>query len=202
MSTESLIAFITYAFVTSVTPGPNNTMLLASGLNYGLVRTLPHMFGIGIGFTLMVLGVGAGLGGLFTTWPALYALLRVVGAAYLLWLAWQIATARPMQDTHTPGRGRPFSFWQAAAFQWVNPKAWVMAIGAIATYVPADGGLSAVVLVAVVFALVNAPSVALWAVFGTALRRYLSDARTLRAFNITMALLLVLSLYPLLAGQG
>lgn len=127
MPSETLLAFITYAFVTSVTPGPNNTMLLASGLNYGFVRSLPHVLGISIGFAVMVMGVGAGLGRLFEAYPSLYTVLRIVGGAYLMYLAWQIATAAPMGDAST--HGRPFGFWKAAGFQWVNPKAWIMAIG-------------------------------------------------------------------------
>ncbi|WP_225782989.1 LysE family translocator [Xenophilus sp. Marseille-Q4582] len=199
MRPDLLLAFMAYAFVTSITPGPNNTMLLASGLNHGFARSVPHILGISVGFALMVLGVGAGLGQLFATYPSLYTSLRVVGAVYLLWLAWQIATAQPMQEAAAPGQ--PFGFWKAAAFQWVNPKAWIMAIGAIATYAPAEGGLLAVTVIAALFAAVNAPSVALWAAFGTTLRRWLTDRRHLRLFNLAMALLLVLSLYPLLSGH-
>ncbi len=198
MPSETLLAFITYAFVTSITPGPNNTMLLASGLNYGFVRSLPHVLGISIGFAVLVMGVGAGLGRVFQTSPALYDLLRIVGAAYLLYLAWQIATALPVQEAST--HGRPFGFWKAAGFQWVNPKAWIMAIGAITAYLPAGGGMQAVVALSLLFAIVNAPSVVVWVTFGTTLRRWLTNPRHLRAFNISMALLLVASLHPLLRG--
>ncbi len=198
MSPETLLAFLTYAFVTSITPGPNNTMLLASGVNYGFVRSLPHVLGISIGFGVMVVGVGAGLGRLFEDDPSLYAALRIVGGAYLLYLAWQIATAAPMQDASPDGR--PFGFWKAAGFQWVNPKAWIMAIGAITAYLPTGGGMQAVVLLALLFALVNAPSVTVWVTFGTTLRRWLTDLRHLRVFNVSMAMMLVLSLYPLLFG--
>jgi len=196
MPSETLLAFITYAFVTSVTPGPNNTMLLASGLNYGFVRSLPHVLGISIGFAVMVMGVGAGLGRLFEAYPSLYTVLRIVGGAYLMYLAWQIATAAPMGDAST--HGRPFGFWKAAGFQWVNPKAWIMAIGAITTYFPTGGGMQAVVVLSLLFALVNAPSVTVWVTFGTTLRRWLTDLRHLRVFNVSMAIMLVLSLYPLL----
>lgn len=198
MPSETLLAFITYAFVTSVTPGPNNTMLLASGLNYGFVRSLPHVLGISIGFAVMVMGVGAGLGRLFEAYPSLYTVLRIVGGAYLMYLAWQIATAAPMGDAST--HGRPFGFWKAAGFQWVNPKARIMAIGAITAYLPAGGGMQAVVVLSLLFALVNAPSVTVWVTFGTTLRRWLTDLRHLRVFNVSMAIMLVLSLYPLLFG--
>ena len=196
MPSETLLAFITYAFVTSVTPGPNNTMLLASGLNYGFVRSLPHVLGISIGFAVMVMGVGAGLGRLFEAYPSLYTVLRIVGGAYLMYLAWQIATAAPMGDAST--HGRPFGFWKAAGFQWVNPEARIMAIGAITAYLPAGGGMQAVVVLSLLFALVNAPSVTVWVTFGTTLRRWLTDLRHLRVFNVSMAIMLVLSLYPLL----
>ncbi len=198
MPSETLLAFITYAFVTSVTPGPNNTMLLASGLNYGFVRSLPHVLGISIGFAVMVMGVGAGLSRLFEAYPSLYAVLRIVGGAYLVYLAWQIATAAPMGDASA--HGRPFGFWKAAGFQWVNPKAWIMAIGAITAYLPAGGSMQAVVVLSLLFALVNAPSVTVWVTFGTTLRRWLTDLRHLRVFNVSMAIMLVLSLYPLLFG--
>jgi len=198
MPSETLLAFITYAFVTSVTPGPNNTMLLASGLNYGFVRSLPYVLGISIGFAVTVMGVGAGLGRLFEAYPSLYTVLRIVGGAYLVYLAWQIATAAPMGDASA--HGRPFGFWKAAGFQWVNPKAWIMAIGAITAYLPAGGSMQAVVVLSLLFALVNAPSVTVWVTFGTTLRRWLTDLRPLRVFNVSMAIMLVLSLYPLLFG--
>jgi len=134
----------------------------------------------------------------FEDYPSLYAALRIVGGAYLLYLAWQIATTAPMQDASP--NGRPFGFWKAAGFQWVNPKAWIMAIGAITAYLPTGGGMQAVVLLALLFALVNAPSVTVWVTFGTALRRWLTDLRHLRVFNVSMAMMLVLSLYPLLFG--
>ncbi|MFT0850303.1 LysE family translocator [Achromobacter sp. F4_2707] len=196
MSSEFLLAFVAYAFVTSITPGPNNTMLLASGLNYGFVRSLPHVLGVSIGFALMVVGVGVGLGSLFAVYPELYVVLRVGGAAYLLYLAWLIGTARPLDDR--PEISRPFGFWKAAGFQWVNPKAWIMASGAITTYVPAGSGMMSVIIIAILFAIINAPSVSVWVICGTSLRRFLNDPRSLRIFNTSMAILLVLSLYPLI----
>ncbi len=127
---ELLVAFVLFAFVSSITPGPNNTMLLSSGVNFGFNRTVPHMLGISCGFAVMVLAVGLGLGAVFKAYPLLYTVLRYAGAAYLLYLAYKIATSGPVRDTGGQ-EGRPMSFLAAAAFQWVNPKAWVMAIGAI-----------------------------------------------------------------------
>ncbi len=196
ITADMLVAFAGFAFVTSVTPGPNNTMLLASGVNYGFVRTIPHILGISLGCSAMLLLVGLGLGQLFAAVPALYAILRYVGAAYLLWLAWKIARAGPIQLGDR--QARPLRFWQAALFQWVNPKAWVMVVGAVTTYAPRDGFLLGVASIAALLILVNAPSVCLWAGCGAALRQWLSHPGRIRAFNVTMALLLVLSLYPML----
>ncbi|MEK1904810.1 MAG: LysE family translocator [Pseudomonas sp.] len=196
MTTELLIAFIAFAFVTSVTPGPNNMMLLASGVNFGVRRSVPHMLGISLGFMVLVICVGLGLGQLFEQLPALYQVLRYAGAAYLLYLAWKIAGSGAPSAGES--RGKPFTFLQAAAFQWVNPKAWVMAIGAITTYTPQQGFLFNVLVIAALFALVNCPSVGLWTVAGSLLRRWLEHPLRLRLFNIGMALLLVASLYPIL----
>ncbi|HZX51850.1 MAG TPA: LysE family translocator [Pseudomonas sp.] len=201
MTAELLIAFIAFAFVTSVTPGPNNMMLLASGVNFGLRRSLPHMFGISLGFMLLVASVGLGLGQLFEQVPLLHNLLRYLGAAYLLYLAWKIARSGAPQHGEQPV-GKPFTFIQAAAFQWVNPKAWIMAIGAITTYTPQENFVVNVLLIAALFALVNCPSVGLWTVAGSLLRNWLNNARALRVFNIGMALLLVASLYPIFADTG
>lgn len=201
MTTELLLAFIAFAFVTSVTPGPNNMMLLASGVNFGLRRSLPHMFGISLGFMLLVASVGLGLGQLFEQVPLLYNVLRYLGAAYLLYLAWKIANSGA-PDSQSNTAGKPFSFLQAAAFQWVNPKAWIMAIGAITTYTPQENFVVNVLLIAALFALVNCPSVGLWTVAGSLLRNWLCNARALRIFNISMAVLLVASLYPIFADTG
>ena len=199
MTPALLLAFAGFAFVSSVTPGPNNTMLLASGANYGFRRTVPHIAGISLGCMAMLLLVGLGLGQAFAAEPWLYGVLRRVGAAYLLWLAWRIATAGAMKD-HAMGSGRPLTFWQAAAFRWVNPKAWVMVVGAASTYAPRDDFGRSVVVLAVLLGLVNAPSICVWAGFGTTLRPWLSHPGRVRVFNIGMALLLVLSLLPMLEG--
>ncbi len=196
MSTEVFLALAGFAFVTSITPGPNNLMLMASGANFGFRRSIPHMLGISIGFVLLAITTGAGLAQAFETFPALRTTLKVLGTGYMLWLAWKIAHASP-PDVSKP-TGRPFGFLQAAAFQWVNPKAWAMAITAVTVYTP-DDRLMSVVLVAVLFGLVNLPSVGSWTLLGLHLRKLLTNPRRLRAFNVTMALLLVASLWPVLA---
>lgn len=196
MRIELLAALVVFAFVTSITPGPNNLMLLASGVNFGFRRTLPHMFGVGLGFGFMIMVLGLGLSQVLTRYPIAYEAMRWGGGAYMLWLAWKIAKSGPVADGEVSGT--PLTFLQAAAFQWVNPKAWVMGVTAIAAYsLPASYILS-VVLIAAVFCLVNIPSIACWAGFGAGLKHWLNDPRYLRPFNVTMAVLLVLSMAPLL----
>ncbi|MFZ6767456.1 LysE family translocator [Undibacterium sp. Di26W] len=200
MAFDTLMAFALFALVSSITPGPNNLMLLASGVNFGFRATLPHMMGINMGFMILVLAVGVGLAGLFAVFPWLYVVLKWVGAAYLLYLAWNIANAGPLEnktqeEAHTAS---PMSFLGAAAFQWINPKAWIMALGAFSTYVPAASGFWIVALAAGLFALINLPSISLWVLFGAKVRHLLKVERNLRIFNYGMALLLVLSLYPML----
>ena len=189
MNQTSLLALSAFALVSSITPGPNNMMLMASGANFGLRRTVPHALGVGIGFTLMIVLVGVGLMGLFDLFPVLNIILKVVSVAYLLWLAWKIANAAA-PDTESGARGKPMTFFQAVLFQWVNPKAWSMALTAIALYAP-DRNFGAVLLVAVVFGIINLPSTSLWAVMGQVMGSWLSSAARLKAFNWTMAALLV-----------
>jgi threonine/homoserine/homoserine lactone efflux protein len=196
MTAELLLAFAGFVFVTSVTPGPNNAMLLASGVNHGFRRTLPHIAGVTLGCVVMLVLVGLGLGELFAAAPGLYLALRYASGAYLLWLAWRIACSGPISAGGS--RGRPMSFLAAMAFQWVNPKAWIMVVGAVTTYAPREDFARSVAVIAVLLALINAPSVSLWAGCGVALRRVLNHSVRIRIFNISMALLLVLSLYPIL----
>ena len=195
METELLYAFVAFAFVSSVTPGPNNLMLMASGANFGFRRTIPHMLGIGIGFTLMIVLVGVGLIQIFDRWPVTYTIMKVLSVAYLGWLAWKIAHAAAPDKADA--EARPITFLQAALFQWVNPKAWAMALTAISAYAPGRD-IWAVGLVALIFGIINLPSVSVWTVLGQQLRRILKSPTHLRAFNWTMAALLILSLVPVL----
>jgi threonine/homoserine/homoserine lactone efflux protein len=193
MFTQQLAALIGFAFVSSITPGPNNMMLMASGANFGLRRTVPHMLGVAIGFTVMIALVGIGLIGLFDAWPPLFTILKIVSAVYLTWLAWKIATAPPPASNGAENAGRPMTFMQAALFQWVNPKAWTMALTAITVYAGTHS-FPAVLGVAAVFGLINLPTVSSWAAMGQYMRRWMSDDTKRRAFNWGMAALLVLSL--------
>ncbi|MDP3798216.1 MAG: LysE family translocator [Polaromonas sp.] len=197
MSPELLPALCLFALVTSITPGPNNTMVLASGVNFGFARSLPHIAGISIGFGVMTVAAGLGLHSALQSVPQAYAAMRYLGAAYMLWLAWQLAYSGPMA-AETAGAARPMGFFAAAAFQWVNPKAWVMALGAVTAYLPAQPSPAQLVAMTLIFCLINAPCVGLWAACGCALRRLLEKPLYLRIFNVSMAVALVASLYPLL----
>ena len=195
MSYDVFSALLLFAFVSSITPGRNNIMLLASGVNFGFRRTIPHMLGIGAGFVVLLLAVGLGLGAVLTAFPALHTALKIAGGAYLLYLAWRVATSQTL--AREGEAARPMRFSEAAAFQWVNPKAWVMAVTAMAVYTSTEQPFLSVVLVAAAFGFVNLPSVSTWAAFGTAMRGFLSDPVRLKWFNIAMGVLLALSLWPM-----
>jgi threonine/homoserine/homoserine lactone efflux protein len=195
LSLSALPAGILFALVTSVTPGPNNTMLLASGVNFGFRRTLPHMSGISTGVMLLMLSVGIGLGEAFVHFPVLYTVLEVASVAYLLYLAWKIGTSGELKLKK--GERRPMKFHEAIAFQWVNPKAWMMVLTAATTIHLSESHSVNAVAMAVIFYVIGFPCICLWAGFGTAMRRVLSDPKRLRVFNLSMAALLVISLYPI-----
>ena len=199
MTYEILLGLTVFALVSSLTPGPNNLMLMASGANFGFRRSIPHMLGVSLGFTLMVLLVGIGLVQVFEAFPVSYSLLKVVSLAYLLYLAWKIATAAPA-SSGADKTGTPMTFIQAALFQWVNPKAWTMALTAVSVYSPSHS-LTAVAFVAGVFGAINFPCIGVWTTMGQQLQRILTNPMRLRAFNVSMALLLVGSLYPVLMPQ-
>lgn len=192
--TALLPGFALFMLIGSITPGPNNVMLLASGANFGIRRSLPHMFGISVGFAAMQLAVGLGLGALFLASPAAQAVLRVVGLGYILWLAWRIATAGSVGDAAAPAR--PLSFLQAALFQWVNVKAWMLVTGAVAVY--SAPGEPAFLVLALITMIVNIPCILVWLVLGVGIRRLLSRPAWLRAFNGTMAALLLASVLPMI----
>jgi len=194
---DAFLALLVYAFVTSITPGPNNFMLLASGVNFGFLRTIPHMLGIGFGFLSLLLGVGFGLGAVLTAFPALHTVLKIAGGAYLLYLAWRIGMSRSLGKDGDV-KARPMTFIEASAFQWINPKAWVMAVTAMAVYTNPDAPFLSVLLISGAFALVNLPSVSSWAGFGMALRGFLADPVRLKWFNIAMGLLLAATLWTML----
>jgi len=195
MSQSLFAAFVVFATVMFFTPGPNNVMLLSSGLTYGFRRTLPHVAGITIGFAFMIGAVGLGLGTIFITYPVLQTILKYAGAAYLLYLAAAIAMSGPV----TPGqdnRRRPMTFWSAAMFQWINVKGWVMVIGTITAYAGIASFPWNITIQVMLSLLLGAVSCSVWALFGTAFRPILTSPKAVRAFNIVMAILLLASLYP------
>ena len=194
MSAALFWGLAVFCFVSSITPGPNNLMLMASGVNFGVRRTVPHALGVGLGFVVMVALVGLGLAGLFTRYPALLVAMKWVGAAYMVWLALKLARAAPLKAG--AAGGHPMTFFQAVAFQWINPKAWIMALTAVATYTNPQDYTRTVLVVALVFGIVNLPCISTWALFGTVLRGALQRPAVLRAFNWIMGALLIASLYP------
>lgn len=197
MSSQLIAAFLAFVVATLFTPGPNNVMLLASGLNFGFRRTVPHMLGVAIGFAAMVMLVGFGLGAVFQAFPVLYLVLKYAGAAYLLYLAVRIACAGPIEGADEAG-GRPMSFVGAAVFQWVNVKGWIIALGAVTSYAALAPYPESIPLQGAVFLLIGLCSSATWAACGSSLRSVLETPRALRIFNVSMGLALVASLYPVL----
>lgn len=182
-------AIALFGFVASITPGPNNVMLWASGLNYGFRRTIPHLVGISIGFMSLLLATGFGLGTLFLRWEWMSVVLRILGSIYLLYLAYRVATAASAETADT---ARPFTFWEAAAFQYLNPKAWVMTVTASGSFLPPELPLArSVLIMTATFGAVNIPSIVVWAGGGTVMGQFLSNDRARRIVNAILALLLV-----------
>jgi threonine/homoserine/homoserine lactone efflux protein len=194
---DILPSLLAFSLAMALTPGPNNVMVTASAATFGFRRTVPHMLGITVGFPAMTVAVGLGLGTVFTTYPVIHVVLKWVGAAYLCWLAWLVATAsRP--EAGEAGAG-PFGFWRAALFQWVNPKAWLTVFGALATYTTVEAPMGPqVAFITAVFVVLTFPCLSVWALFGTVIGRFLSTGRCLRIFNVCMAALVLASLVPAL----
>ncbi len=196
MNYEILSALTVFAFVSSITPGPNNIMLMNSGVNFGFKQTIPHLLGVGIGFTLMIFLVGLGVMQVFDRFPVTYDILKVLSIVYLIYLAIKIAFSNSDGEQKSSNT-KPFTFMQAALFQWVNPKAWTMALTAISIYAPSKS-LAAVLLVSLTFGLINLPCISSWIVLGQRMQVFLTNQKYLRYFNFTMAALLIISIYPAL----
>ena len=196
MPLDVVLALALFTFVTAFTPGPNNIMVTASGVNFGFARTIPHMAGITVGFLVLIVACAAGLGAVFTAVPALQLALKIIGSLYMLWLAWKVANARPASD-EPDELARPLTFFQAAVFQWVNPKAVIIGLTAISLYVRPDHRVTDVLIVLALFGLFTALTVITWTGFGVALRSVLRDPRRARIFNVVMAILLVASIVPM-----
>ncbi|MCP3688739.1 MAG: LysE family translocator [Gammaproteobacteria bacterium] len=192
---ELILSIAAFAFTATITPGPNNIMIMASGVNFGMLRSLPHLMGICFGFAIMVVLIGMGFGMVFHKLPILYEIIKIVGILYLLYLAWRIAKAGSQSGEQT--RRKPFTFIQSALFQWLNPKAWIMGSSAIAAYTRVDEDIFLqVLLIAFIFLLVAFPSTGSWLVFGRTIQRFLQKPVHQNVFNISMALLLVATVIP------
>ena len=222
-----------FMLVSSITPGPNNTMLMASGVHFGYRRTLAHLMGVQLGFGFMLIAVGLGLHTVLSQFPAFYEVVRFAGGAYMVWMAWSLASARPQVPSHAAQEGimqnsavppkqqadavlsvhdvpqstdhahdeaRPLGFWGAVLFQWVNPKAWVMAVTIMSAYVPPGAGLLQIAPLGLMFAVLGFPCSSVWVGFGSALRSYLQNPFRMRVFNCSMAAALLASLYPMLSS--
>jgi len=192
---EFYLAIFLFGLSAGITPGPNNIMLMASGMNFGIKSSIPHVLGVCIGFPLMVILVGLGFSIIFELYPILHEVIKVLGLVYLLYLSWLIASASP--DKLENERSKPFSFFQAALFQWVNPKAWVMATGAISAFTTLAADIHwQVFTIAGIFFFAAIISSSSWLVFGKGIKRLLQSSQQQRLFNISMALLLVASVLP------
>lgn len=190
---EMILPLTVFGLASAVTPGPNNVMLTASGSAFGFRRSIPHMVGITIGFPVMVFAVGLGLGEIFTRYPQVHLALKYIGAAYLLYLAWRVAQSG--QPNGDDADGRPLTFLEAAAFQWVNPKAWIMAVSSIPAFTTPGGNYYLeLLIISAIFALVCIPACTAWCLFGVAIRRLIRTPETARIVNFGLAVLVALSI--------
>jgi len=194
---DLFLSVLLFAASTTVTPGPNNVMIMTSGLNHGIRKSLPHLLGISIGFPIMLLLIGIGAGTLFEAIPIIHEIIKITGVLYLIYLSWLIATS---PTSAMEGKAsNPLSFFQAVLFQWVNPKAWVVAIGAVSAYTSLSSHFyKEVMMIAIIFFFVAIPSLSTWLFFGVGLKRILKQPFYQKAFNILMALLLVGSIIPVI----
>ncbi|HEX2841210.1 LysE family translocator [Hyphomicrobium sp.] len=197
MPTDIVLALIGFAIAGSITPGPNNLLVLTSGLNHGVGRTVPLIAGISFGFAFMLVAIGIGLGSLIRSYPGLHTAIKVFGLAYMLWLAWRVASSTPASDTaDNTSLSEPLSAFTGATFQWVNPKAWAIALSATAAFSVADAATESLAWISGVFIIVAFFSLSAWAAFGSLMRRLIDSPSKMRTFNLVMALLLVASALP------
>lgn len=190
------MAIFVFAVSTTITPGPNNIMIMTSGLNFGPKLSMPHYLGICIGFPVMVVMIGFGFGFVFEKFPLLHEVIKIAGIFYLLYLSWIIANSAPKELAG--GKSKPISFFQAVLFQWINPKAWIMATSAVAAYTNSSGDIySQVLFIGAIFMLVTFPCIGVWLFFGIKLKRLLQSPSQQQLFNRLMATLLVISILPI-----
>ena len=202
MSFDTVVGLIGFAFVMSISPGPGNFLLLASGANFGFTRSVPLVLGISTGFLSMVFCIGLGLGEVLQRFPVLYTLLRFACAAYVIWLAFKIATSRSLAKDNQTKMPQPISFIQAAFLQLLNPKAWTVALVVTVSYTSLENYFTSLVVMIVLFAAVNIPSISVWAIFGSILQGVLAQGNRIAVFNIVMAIVLLASMIPMLLSTG
>lgn len=199
MPIDTLLTLFGLLMAAAWTPGPNNMMLAASGVNFGMRATAPHITGVFVGFGFMIFAVGLGLGEIFDRLPILHTILRWAGAALLLWVAWQIANAKAPGE---PGaRTKPFTFIQAAAFQWINPKAWVMCVSIVSQFLDEAQPIRSAIIISVVSMVSGITSASGWAGFGVFLQRWLKSPQHLHMFNYTMAGIIVFGVLVVLLAH-
>ena len=194
---ELFVSFVVFGIIAAITPGPNNVMLTTTGLNFGVRLGIPHLLGVCVGFPVMLALIGLGFATLFQLYPLLHEIIKVVGIIYLLYLAWKIASSSG--GTSEVSQSKPINFWQAAAFQWINPKAWIMGSSALAAYTTLDDNFFVqVLIICITFTLITLPCAGMWLVFGAGLQHFLKNPRHLKIFNVVMALLLIMSIMPVI----
>ena len=196
LSLDTLFALSLFSVISSITPGPNNIMVLSSGVNFGLKRSMPHILGISLGFFVLCMACGMGLGSLLLQFPGIHMALKVIAAIYLLYLAYKIASSRTLSQATESSQ--PLTLLQATMFQWVNPKGWMMAITAMIMYTVPEQPFYSTLWVSLVFGILCFPCILVWCLFGTLLRQFLSAPTRLKYFNICMGLLLITCIYPMI----
>ena len=193
MTLQLFLALVSFAAITAYTPGPNNTLLMAAGMNHGFKATFPMAMGVALGFPLMIACVGLGLGKVFEAIPVLNIILKFAGAAYMLWLAWKIANSGPANSSEAASK-KPMSFIQMTLFQWINPKGWIMSVTALSTYTLPNQYYLGVAIVVGCYVVMGLTSASAWALFGASLRHIMSDVRYYRVINWGLAIVLVASI--------
>ncbi len=203
MNYTLLAGFISFSIVSGFTPGPNNLIALATGANFGYRRTLPHVFGVVLGFNVIYFLMGTGLGTLFKVFPIVKEILKWGSLAYLMYLAWKIATSRGIGGSAKPDEnGKPITFFGSVAFQWINVKAWVAAMTLVTAFTDPDAYWTSLVAGGTINLFIAFSSVSTWALFGTLLKQFLSHPVRLRVFNVAMAVLLLISVVPSVLKAG
>lgn len=196
MSLEVFASLFGFLFAAGITPGPNNFMLFASGVNFGFRRTIPHILGITVGFMVLLAGIGLGLGEIIKRFPLVFLGIKICGGLYMVYLAWRIATSGPTGKPQ--GKSNPLTLFQAALFQWVNPKAWVVTVVAMSTFTNTQNYYQTLIIVILAGGMIAMPITIVWTAFGNLMQQLLSNPLHLRIFNIAMALALIASLWPML----